>query len=468
MSQDDSPVAGRRGGGFARGGAMLALALLLGTIVYMFFASGADGTSYRLLFATGGQLVPGNEVLIGGQPVGTIKSVELNDDAQAEIDIEVDRKLHQGSTAVVRTTSLSGVANRYISISPGPNSAPELDDDQLIAQDSTTSPVDLDQLFNSFDEPTLQGLRDVIRGSAATYTGAGPEANQAYRFLNPAITSTDRLVSEIDRDEQVLTDFLVSGSRVVGAVAERRDDLAGLVTNGNQALGAIAVQNDAFDRALRALPPALRQADTTFANLRPTLDDLDPLVATSKVATRDLAPFLRHLRQVLARSGPVVSDLAVAINKPGKSNDLINATDDLSILRERASTAIPRAVSAMQNADDFLKFARPYIPDLTGAISGLGQITAYYDADGHYARVTPAGMGIFHHNTTTNDLEPISVADMYNDYGPFGSTNQKIFKRCPGGATQANLPSNPFLDGGNLSSPAPPGDCNVGDVPSGP
>ena len=49
-----------------------------------------------------------------------------------------------------------------------------------------------------------------------------------------------------------------------GALAERRDDLAALTQNANQALGAIAAENEAFDQALGALPPTMRQANTTF------------------------------------------------------------------------------------------------------------------------------------------------------------------------------------------------------------
>ena len=86
--------------------------------------------------------------------------------------------------------------------------------------------------------------------------------------------------------------------------------------------GAIAAENEALDRSLAALPPFLRQANTTFVNLRAALDDLDPLVATSKRATKDLPQFLRELRPVAEQAVPVVSDLRTAVAKPGPDNDL--------------------------------------------------------------------------------------------------------------------------------------------------
>ena len=79
-------------------------------------------------YTRAGQLVPDNQVLIGGSPAGSVESIELSDDNLAEVHVEVDQELHEGTTATIRATSLSGVANHYVSISPGPNSSPALDE----------------------------------------------------------------------------------------------------------------------------------------------------------------------------------------------------------------------------------------------------------------------------------------------------------------------------------------------------
>ena len=106
-------------------------------------------------------------------------------------------------------------------------------------------------------------------------------ANQTYKYLSPSLVATDRLLQGLDRDEGNLTSFLVNGAalsprcrapqRALGADRERE--------SGS---GGIAAQNRSFNRALTALPGALRQASTTFPNLRPALDDLDLLVNASK------------------------------------------------------------------------------------------------------------------------------------------------------------------------------------------
>ena len=161
----------RGGGGFTRLAALGALALVVIAIIVLLVSSGGGGNHYRLLFETGGQLVKGNQVLIGGAPVGSVDDVKLTDNGQAQVDITVNRPLHQGTTAIVRATSLSGIANRYVSLQPGPDNNPELGHDATITEVDTTSPVDLDQLFNTLRGPGAPGppqrhpgLGDRLRG----------------------------------------------------------------------------------------------------------------------------------------------------------------------------------------------------------------------------------------------------------------------------------------------------------------
>jgi phospholipid/cholesterol/gamma-HCH transport system substrate-binding protein len=474
----------RRGRGFSRIAALGALILIAVAIVVLLVSSGGNSNHYKLIFETGGQLVKGNQVLIGGVPVGSVDDVTLTDNGQAEVDISVDRPLHEGSSAIIRATSLSGIANRYVSIQPGPDNAPEIANDATITPVDTTAPVDLDQLFNTLRGPERQALRNIIQGSATVYAGKGPEANRTYKFLSPSLVATDRLLQELGQDSGTLTRFLVSGADVVSAVAQRRADLSALTQNANEALGAIAAQNRSFDQALVALPPALRQANTTFHNLRPALDDLDTLVNATKPATKSLPRFLRDLKPVTARSVPVFGDLARAVNLKGKQNDLADATGFLPPLQKRAAEAIPITVTAMQKSQDNLQFLRPYVPDLMAGVAHLNQVAGYYDADAHYLRVAPFGFGIFSANSpagcktvsgSTCTLLPQNAANVYNDY-PAGAT-RGIFLRCPGGASTPIPGSNPFFSAAfpgppvgapTGTPPAPPSSCNSNDVVPGP
>jgi phospholipid/cholesterol/gamma-HCH transport system substrate-binding protein len=440
----------------------LIVAIVLAAVLLL---RGDSGHQYKLLFETGGQLVPGNQVLVGGRPIGTIDEIKLTDDAQAEVTITVDEPLHQGTTAMIRTTSLSGVANRYISVAPGPNSEDEIPDGATLTSDVTRSPVDIDQLFNTFNKKTRNGLRDFIRGQAAVYTGNNAEARETYKYFAPSLQAGERLFAELNRDQFVLSRFFVSGSRVLGAVAERRDDLSALTENANRFLGAIARENVALDRALTELPPAMRQANTTFVNLRAALDDLDPLFADFGRVAPDLPGFLRDLRPVARDAAPVLADLELAVSRPGGENDLTENLRDLPAADASASRAVPRAVQALDDSQHIFEFARPYSPDLAALITKLGTGSGFYDFSGHYLRAQPAGSNIFDYNEVTEQLEPIPMSQMFDAYGTLGTGP---FVRCPGGATQPNAgwpapEDHPFLDEPNLT-----GDCDPNDVPPGP
>lgn len=444
------------------GVAALVVAVVLAALVLL---GGDEGHQYKLMFQSGGQLVPGNEVLVGGHPIGTIDEITLTDDAQAEVKITVDEPLHDGTTASVRSTSLSGVANRYVSIAPGANSEPEIPDGSVVTADKTTSPVDLDQLFDTFGKHTRTGLRDFIQGYATVYTGNTEQARETYKYFAPSLQETQHLFAELDSDQQVLSRFLVSGAQVFGTLAERRDDLAALTENANRGLGAIARENSAFDRVLTSLPPTMRQANTTFVNLRAALDDLDPLVADTGRVAPDLAPFLRRLRPVARDSVPVFRDLKLAIGRDGSTNDLTDALIDLPAVAGRADTAVPQAVTAIDDSQHLIEFARPYSPDLLALLGKLGAAAGYYDLNGHYIRAQPAGQNLFDYNELTGVLDPIPPSQQFDAFGSLGTGP---FTRCPGGSTQANAgfptpTDHPFLDDGLLT-----GDCDPGDVPPGP
>ncbi len=428
--------------------AVLIIVLLLG---------GDSGTKYKLLFETGGQLVPGNQVLVGGQPIGTVDEISLTENAEAQVDITVDEPLHEGTSAVIRATSLSGIANRYVSISPGPDSEPEIPGDATIPSTQTTTPVDIDQLFNTFDRRTRDGLAEFIQGTATVYTGNEEEANEAYKYLAPGIQSTTRLLEELTRDEQTLSEFLTSGSSVLGAIAERRDDLAALTSNANQALGAIAAENEAFDRTLVALPPALRQANTTFVNIRAALNDLDPLIEATGESTKELEPFLVQLADVADRAVPVFGDLSKVLHLDGPANDLVDTLGALPGAQKRAATSVPAQIQALDTSQRVIAQLRPYSPDLLAFLGRFGQASSNYDASGHYLRVQPTGINFFNWNPVTSVLDPAPTTQQFQDF------DSGFFNRCPGGSTQAIAGSNPFLDDGNLS-----GICDPSAVPPGP
>jgi len=404
-------------------------------VVAWLLLRGDGGTTYKLRFENAGQLVRDDDVQIGGRRVGSVRKIELTDDNQAEITITVQdgyAPLHEGTTALIRATSLSGIANRYVALTPGPNSNRKLPDGAQLGTDETTSIVDLDQLFDTLDPKTLASLQGLIQGSAQWYDNRGRQANAATKYLNPAISQTDALVNELANNQQTLNAFLRNSSKTVGAIAERRDDLANLVSNANATATAIGDENVSLDQALAVLPGTLRKANTTFVNLRATLDDLDVLVSASKPATKDLARFLRELRPLVHDAGPTISDLRTLVHRGGAGNDLTDLVQKAPALERAAKPAFANSIQALQKSTPVLKTFRPYTPDFIGWVRDFGQGASNYDANGHFARIQPIFNAYsFAPSASGGTLTPIPPSQRLD------GLQTHVIKRCPGMATQA-------------------------------
>jgi len=430
---------------------------LLGAVVLVALLMFAGGNGYRVsaTFENGGQLVPGNEVRVGGRAVGTIESVELDQQARAVVEMDVTEAelapLHRGTRATIRSSSLAGIADRYVSLEPGRNDGPELPDGGEIASVDASAPVDIDQLFNTLDPATREGLRGLVRGQGAQYERRGPDGARSLRYLSPALSSTSRLTRELVADDEVFERFLRDTSRAMGTIASRRDELSSAVADANTTVGAIGDENASLARGLDLLPGTLRKASSTFVNLRAALDDLDVLVAESKPATRDLAPFLRRLRPLIADSRPTIRELRTLIRTPGADNDLIELAGRLPRLAQLTSRSFPRAIRTFDRSQELVDTLRHYTPDLTGFLTKFGQAASAYDANGHYARVQPI-FAPFRSNPTTGELTRLADTQRL-DFFQLGRKS-----RCPGSAIQAPPDgSAPFAVEGCDPDAVPPG-----------
>ena len=429
-------------------------------VVALLMFGGGSAYTVTATFNNAGQLVRGNYVEVAGRPIGKVKSIKLDDNAQARVELSVGSgfdPLHEGTTAVIRASSLSGIANRYIELHPGPDSARKIEDGGQISADKTQAPVDLDQLFNTLDPKTRKGLQDIVQGGAQQYKDKSAKAAEALRYFNPALSTSARVMRELVYDRQAFQRFVNNTAETVTALEARRSDLAALVGNANTTAKAIGDENVALGRALGLLPDTLRRANTTFVNLRATLDDLDVLVNESKPATKDLAPLFRKLRPLVADSRPTIRDLRLLIRKKGSNNDLIELTAKMPKLAKIGKETFPHDIAALTKSLPVISYIRPYTPDLTGWITKFGQVANPYDANGHYARIQP----IFNQFQYTDTPAGPTLTPLPDSLAGRNGLNARNSLRCPGAAMQ------PPPDG---SAPWPddaPG-CDPTNVPPGP
>ena len=186
-------------------GRIAAILALVGAIIVVLLLVIGGGSTYTVTaaFQNASQLVTGNTVNVAGVPVGSVKEISLSDDGQALVKMEISDSaytpLPAGTHATVRSQSLSGIANRYVDLTlPTHPDGPTINPGGEITQADTTSEVDLDELFNTLDRPTVSHLQEVIRGFARAYDGVGAKANRGFYYLNPFLSTSRRVFSELN------------------------------------------------------------------------------------------------------------------------------------------------------------------------------------------------------------------------------------------------------------------------------
>jgi phospholipid/cholesterol/gamma-HCH transport system substrate-binding protein len=428
--------------------------------------NGGDAYQINARFLNASQIVKGNLVQVSGTPIGEVTDIELTDGGQAVLRMDITKEgfkpLRQGTRATIRQASLSGVANRYVDLQLPPTSNPPLEEGSTIDTAQTTSTVDLDQLFNVFDPPTRKALSGVIQGFGRQYTGNSEEANRGWLYLNPSLAASSRLFNELNRDTPLLERFVVANSKLVTDLAAKRDDIAGLVRNFDRTFGAIGRQRESLARSLELLPPVMRRANSTFVNLRSTLDDLEPLVDESKPVAPKLRRFLDELRPLTQDARPTLKDLSKLIRRSGADNDLIEATRSLVPVRdigvgpverngEEREGALPASTKALQASIEPLAYARPYAPDLTGWFDDFSH-PGIYDALGGESRAAPHANPFIIANGL---LQPIPMELRNEVFRSAANLNQR--NRCPGAA-----------DYGSVYKPTPDYNCDERQVLSQP
>jgi phospholipid/cholesterol/gamma-HCH transport system substrate-binding protein len=430
----------------------VALAAAIVVVALVVLGGGSEDTVHAD-FQDASGLVSGDSVLIGPAVAGTVSAIGLTDTGAARVTLQLNGDvgtLHQGTTAHIAEDSLSGIASKYVLLEPGPLEAPPIPPGGLIGVQSTRSEVNLDELFDTLDPLTRAGLKNLVRGEAASLQGRGQEANQALKYLAPGLQSTSDVTAELARDQPTFDRLVVQGAQAMRALASRSQQLTQLISNTNTATGAIADQSQALTQALSLFPGTLRRSTTTFAGLNGTLDSLDPLVAASKPAVRRLPVFAARLDQLLTASIPTVSELDDLIHNPAGTGDLTELAQQTPALERIASIAFPQIIKQFNDSQAQVQALREYTPDVVAALTNIGQASANYDANGHFVRNQPM-------------LYPFTLDGQGQLTMQFPSQRyqglQAVRNRCPGAAVQ------PTPD---ASAPQAVSGCQTSSVPPGP
>src|SRR4051794_36754092 len=194
-----------------------------------------------------------------------------------------------------------------------------------------------------------------------------------------------------------------------------------------------------LDEILRRFPPTLREANTTLVNLRGAIGDLRPAIRDARPVAPLLNQTLVRLRPVARAGVRVIPPLRRLIDRPGRE-DLLGVIRAMPSVAARAVPAFDSAVKTSEAGMPLVETLRAYGPDLIGGqVEGYGGSgSIYYDANGHFARISFQGSGYSLNNQGSLIPQPPSV-------GGLTGYRTGLDARCPGAGTQpAPDKSNPW------------------------
>ena len=478
------------GDSIAIGVRIAAILGLAGLVVALVLVLGGREERYEVTaeFENASQLVGGEDVVVGGEPVGSVKRIELGNDGLALVTFSVSddfAPLPAQTTATIRSTSLASIANRRVELAlPTDSDGSAIADGGTLTRARTVSEVDLDQLLNTLDPNAIADLKRVVTGLDRASRGVGGEANRGYHYLNPLLSSSRRTLSELGSDRAMLEQLLVDTSRLSGALAERAPEISSAVRSLNLATNAVGRQREALTRAVADLPDFLRQANTTLVNLRAAADDLDPLLVATRPLAERLGPFFAELRGVAAGAVPTLRDLDVVLRRRGPGDDAVELVRLLPSLRNRAvgagapdcgasagadhqraaddrfdQGALGEATCTLSNSLPVLAQLRAYSPELVGWFDDFAA-SGVLDANGGIGRIagTFNAFSVSPSNGLPDLLSPVDPATLFN-----GATIPIDHNaRCPGSNERdPGDGSVPFTDGGTIR-------CDPTQMPPGP
>jgi phospholipid/cholesterol/gamma-HCH transport system substrate-binding protein len=427
----------------------------VGLLIFLWLSFGgglpfnAQGYLVRVSFPYADQLGTQADVRIAGVSVGKVIGKSLDPSGNLTIaTLEIDDKyapLRSDATAILRTKTILG--ETYVDISPGSRSAAPIPDNGLLPRGQVVSAVQLDQIYNEFDQPTRQAFRQWQQELAQALHGNGQNLNNVLGNLAPFAEDATAILQVLDVEHNAVVGLFRNGSTVFAALNRDPAALQNLITSGETTFHTTAVNQDALARTFHTFPEFLNQTKATMAQLQSFSVNTDPLVRQLVPVANRLGPTLQSLRllspdlrSLFTNLGPLITVSRTGL--PSVSRVLIGAKPLLGSFGpflEQLNPIINWLSLHQQLLSDFISAGAAGLAAKTTAFGG--------GSNGHYLRqFSPVGaetLGIFTNRDPANRGDtypnPVWLADPKNlPLGDFGAWDCNNTGAPGNGTTTAN------------------------------
>jgi virulence factor Mce-like protein len=386
------------------------LVSVVALVLFAWWAIGSRTSDHTLKasFTSAVSIAPGLDVQIDGVDVGKIGKVSY-DDGHANVEIGVNDDawpLHQGTTAALRFGTTLGNGTRRIDLTPGPKSAPELPDDGIITTKDTVTPVEFDQVFDTFDPSTRTAFRSFFSGAAKNLQSRAPQLNDGIKQTAPALENSGDVFSDLASDQAALRQLVASGYKATRVLAAKRPVISDLVTVAAATFDAFATNSQGIRDSLDQFAPTLVEARSTLRRADKSIHGLDGLVT-------DLKPAVASLKTFIPVAKPAAADLRKLAPQTDATLDTLRSSSPAitSLLKDGIPFA-QKLDPALGRLSEQLNCVRPYAPEIAAFFSNWGSWAQGYDNRSHYGRVKAVVNA-----TSVTGYPPIKTSDFINTLG---------------------------------------------------
>lgn len=310
------------------------------------------------------QLVKGNDVRIGGTRVGAIDGITVkstsNDEYIAVLNLKLEtsvRPLPKDSTVIVRPRSVLGL--KYLQITEGNPASGGFEDGATVpVTQARPEPVEIDDVFNTFDAPTRAAAQKNLKEFGDAFAGRGQDINLAIFELNPLLKNLVPVMRNLSSRRTRLAALFPALGRTAAEIApvalaqgELFADLdrtfTALASVSDSIQESIAEGPETLDVATRELPlqrPFLQNTTRLFAALRPGAAALKVSAPTLADAVTAGVPAVQRAPQLNRRLGPVFKSLQAFAADPRVPRGLSRLTETVGLLDPILASLAPAQV----------------------------------------------------------------------------------------------------------------------------
>ncbi|MEV4422820.1 MlaD family protein [Patulibacter sp. NPDC049589] len=259
-------------------------------------------------------LIVGNDVRKGGSRVGFVSAVvprRGTDGSQgATVELKLDesaRPLPADSRVEIRPRSVLGL--KYVQLTPGKATTALKDGQTIDLRYAGAKPVELDDLFDTFDTPTRKASGSNLVEFGTAVAGRGDGLNRAIVGLTPLLTHAEPALRNLVDPGTGLNRLFPALLQAADEVAPVAQSQADLVTGLRRTLGGLDAVKPAIQDSISYGPRALKAGteelprQAAFVNASTELfRRLRPAFASLSHAAPGLAAALRAGTPALRRS----------------------------------------------------------------------------------------------------------------------------------------------------------------------